>query len=174
MAAATNEVRWISSLLRMSSLWGDILSNCSSGDELRRLPLREKPSSNCCLVRTFTNPVCILWYPSELSNSWTIYVLYIFVLFCHPFSHLDLGDHEVCWCPSHAGGVHRSCMAARPADLHSTVQDWAFDWLVFVSGLGEFVCFSQRNKKHVLRRTKHHSCNIRSTVLYLCSKKGKA
>lgn len=72
MAAATNEVRWISSLLRMSSLWGDILSNCSSGDELRRLPLREKPSSNCCLVRTFTNPVCILWYPSELSNSWTI------------------------------------------------------------------------------------------------------
>lgn len=54
-------------------------------------------------------------------------------MFCHPFSHLDLGDHEVCWCPSHAGGVHRSCMAARPADLHSTVQDRAFDWLGFVS-----------------------------------------
>lgn len=59
-------------------------------------------------------------------------------MFCHPFSHLDLGDDEVCWCPSHAGGVHRSCMAARPADLHSRVQDRAFDglWVGFYFRFG--------------------------------------
>lgn len=160
MAAATNEVRWISSLLRMSSLWGDILSNCSSGDELRRLPLREKPSSNCCLVRTFTNPVCILWYPSEVSNSWTIYVLYCFVIRSHIWISVTMRfvgvqampvvSIEAAWLP----GQRISTAQSRTGPLTG--------WVLF---------HAQRREKYIIHI---HSCTIGSTVLYLCSKKGKA